>query len=208
MNKMTLELPVTRQSICVFCGSSHGADPIYTEAARQFGAAIAREGFDIVFGGGGVGLMGEVALSVSQGGGKVLGIIPGFLRHLEPPLEIASEIVITDNMNDRKARMFAAADGFAILPGGIGTLDEFAEVLTGAQLRQHAKPIVVINIKNYFAPLMALLDHFVAQGFAGAGINSLYQVAPTVEDAIKIFKDHRARVVHADVIRHAGAPSR
>lgn len=208
MNKMTRVTPVTRQSICVFCGSSHGADPIYTEAARQFGTAIAREGFDLVFGGGGVGLMGEVALSVSQGGGKVLGIIPGFLRHLEPPLEIVSEIVITDNMNDRKARMFAAADGFAILPGGLGTLDEFAEVLTGAQLRQHAKPIVLINIKNYFAPLLALIDHFVAQGFAGAGVHSLYQVAPTIEDAIKIFIDHRAGATKAHLVSHAGAPSR
>lgn len=208
MNKMTREPPVNRQAICVFCGSSHGADPIFTQAARQFGTAMAREGFNLVFGGGGVGLMGEVALSVSQGGGKVLGIIPGFLRHLEPPLEIASEIVITDSMNDRKARMFAAADGFAILPGGIGTLDEFAEVLTGAQLRQHVKPIVLVNIKNYFAPLMALLDHFVANGFAGAGINSLYQVTPTVEDAIKIFKEHRSRIVHAGAIDQAGAPSR
>jgi uncharacterized protein (TIGR00730 family) len=208
MNKMTREPPANRQAICVFCGSSHGADPIYTEAARQFGAAMPREGFDLVFGGGGVGLMGEVALAVSQGGGKVLGIIPGFLRHLEPPLEIASEIVITDTMNTRKARMFAAADAFAILPGGIGTLDEFAEVLTGAQLRQHSKPIVLVNIKDYFAPLIALLNHFVAQGFAGAGINSLYQVAPTVEDAMKIFKDHRAHLIHAGAIDQAGAPSR
>lgn len=208
MNKMTLETPAIRQAICVFCGSSHGADPIYTKTAREFGSAIAREGFDLVFGGGGVGLMGEVALSVSQGGGKVLGIIPGFLRHLEPPLEVSSEIVITDSMNDRKARMFAAADGFAILPGGIGTLDEFAEVLTGAQLRQHAKPIVIVNIKDYFAPLRALLDHFVAHGFAAAGINSLYQVAPTVQDAVKIFKDHRASIIHAEKLGHAGAPSR
>ena len=137
-----------------------------------------------------------------------VGIIPGFLRHLEPPLEIASEIVITDTMNDRKARMFEAADGFAILPGGLGTLDEFAEVLTGAQLRQHAKPIVLINIKNYFAPLLTLIDHFVAQGFAGAGVHSLYKVAPTVEEAIKIFIDHRVGVVNADVLRQAGAPSR
>jgi uncharacterized protein (TIGR00730 family) len=208
MNKMTREPPVSRQAICVFCGSSHGADPIFTQTAQQFGTALAAEGFDLVFGGGGVGLMGEVALAVSKGGGKVLGIIPGFLRHLEPPLEVSSQIVITDSMNDRKARMFAAADGFAILPGGIGTLDEFAEVLTGAQLRQHAKPIVIVNTKNYFAPLRGLLDHFVANGFAAAGINSLYQMVPTVEDAIKIFKDHRTSLVHADVLRQAGAPSR
>jgi hypothetical protein len=208
MNKMTREQPVSRQAICVFCGSSHGADPVFTQTAQQFGTALAREGFDLVFGGGGVGLMGEVALSVSRGGGKVLGIIPGFLRHLEPPLEVSSQIVITESMNDRKARMFAASDGFAILPGGIGTLDEFAEVLTGAQLRQHAKPIVVVNTKNYFAPLRALLDHFVANGFAGAGINSLYQMVPTVEDAIKIFKDHRSGIMNAALLRQAGAPSR
>jgi len=208
MNKMTREMPVSRQAICVFCGSSHGADPDYTQAAQQFGTALAREGFDLVFGGGGVGLMGETALAVSRGGGNVLGIIPGFLRHLEPPLKVSSQIVITESMNERKARMFAAADGFAILPGGIGTLDEFAEVLTGAQLRQHAKPIVLINIKNYFAPLRALLDHFVAQGFAGAGINSLYEVAPTVEDAIAILKHHRATTIRADAIAQAGAASR
>ena len=208
MNKMTREPPVNRQAICVFCGSSHGADPIHTQAAQQFGTALAREGFDLVFGGGGVGLMGEVALAVSRGGGKVLGIIPGFLRHLEPPLEVSSQIVITENMNDRKARMFAESDGFAILPGGIGTLDEFAEVLTCAQLKQHAKPLVLVNIKNYFAPLIALLDHFVAQGFAGAGIHSLYEVAPSVEDAIKILKDHRAGVVSAEVLRQARAPAR
>ena len=208
MNKMTRVPPVHRQAICVFCGSSHGADPIFTQAAQQFGAALAREGFDLVFGGGGVGLMGEVALSVSRGGGKVLGIIPNFLRHLEPPLTVSSQIVITETMNERKAQMFAACDGFAILPGGLGTLDEFAEAFTGAQLRQHAKPIVLINVKNYWDPLLKLIDHFVAQGFAGAGVMSLYKVAPTVEDAIKLFIDARAHTVHAEGLGQAGAPSR
>lgn len=192
MNKMTLERPANRQAICVFCGSSHGADPVFTEAARQFGTAIAREGFNLVFGGGGVGLMGEVATSVAKGGGRVLGIIPEFLRHLEPPLSLSTELVVTPDMNERKARMFAASDGFAILPGGLGTLDEFTEALTAAQLRLHAKPIVVINIKNFYAPLVKLIDHYVANGFAGAGVNSLYQVVPTVEEAVKIFVAHRA----------------
>jgi uncharacterized protein (TIGR00730 family) len=208
MNKMTRELPGTRQAICVFCGSNHGSDPAYTEAAQKFGTLIAREGFDLVFGGGGVGLMGEVALSVAQGGGKVLGIIPSFLRHLEPPLKASSKIVITESMNERKARMFAACDGFAILPGGLGTLDEFAEAFTGAQLKLHAKPIVLINIKNYWDPLIELIGHFVANGFAGAGVHSLYKIAPTVEDAIRIFIEHRARTMPAEVVDHAGAPSR
>jgi uncharacterized protein (TIGR00730 family) len=208
MNKMTPIQPVRRQAICVFCGSSHGADPVFTQAAQQFGTALAREGFDLVFGGGGVGLMGEVALAVAKGGGKVLGIIPNFLRHLEPPLTVSSQIVITETMNERKAQMFAACDGFAILPGGLGTLDEFAEAFTGAQLRQHAKPIVLINIKNYWAPLLKLIDHFVAHGFAGAGVTSLYKVAPTVEDAIKIFAEHRSQAIGAESLRQAVAPSR
>jgi uncharacterized protein (TIGR00730 family) len=155
---------------------------------------MVEEGFDLVFGGGGVGLMGETALAVSKAGGKILGIIPTFLRHVEPPLKVASEIVITESMNERKALMFAAADGFAVLPGGLGTLDEFAEAFTGAQLQLHAKPIVLVNIKNYFAPLVALIDHFVAQGFARPGVKDLFQLAPTVEDAIAIFAAHQAKV--------------
>jgi uncharacterized protein (TIGR00730 family) len=208
MNKMTREVPDSRQAICVFCGSNHGADPAYTEAAQKFGTLIARENFDLVFGGGGVGLMGEVALSVARGGGKVLGIIPNFLRHLEPPLKVSSKIVITESMNERKARMFAACDGFAILPGGLGTLDEFAEAFTGAQLKLHAKPIVLINIKNYWDPLIELIGHFVANGFAGAGVHSLYKIAPTVEEAIQIFIDHRTRTMPSEAVNHAGAPSR
>jgi uncharacterized protein (TIGR00730 family) len=193
MNKMPSKLTPRRPTICVFCGSSHGADPVYTEAARAFGTQMVEEGFDLVFGGGGVGLMGEVALSVSKAGGKILGIIPGFLKHLEPPLNVVSEIVVTDSMNDRKARMFAAADSFAVLPGGLGTLDEFAEVLTGAQLRQHDKPIVLVNIKNYFAPLVGLIDHFVAHGFAGARAKELFHVAPSVDAAMAIFAAHQAK---------------
>jgi hypothetical protein len=186
-SKLTL-----RPTICVFCGSSHGADPVYTEAARQLGTAMVQAGFDLVFGGGGVGLMGEVASSVAEAGGRILGVIPTFLRHVEPPLQIASEIIVTESMNERKARMCAAADGFAVLPGGLGTLDEFAEVFTGAQLHLHSKPIVLINIKNYFAPLVTLIEHFINEGFAGAQVTELYHLAPGVEDAVAIFTAARA----------------
>jgi uncharacterized protein (TIGR00730 family) len=192
MKKITSSKTVMRPTICVFCGSSHGADPVYTEAARRFGTLLVQAGFDLVFGGGGVGLMGEVALSVSNAGGRILGIIPTFLRHVEPPLRVASEIIVTESMNDRKARMCAAADGFAVLPGGLGTLDEFAEVFTGAQLHLHSKPIVLVNIKNYFAPMLALIEHFVNEGFAGAHVTELYHLAPTVEDAIAIFAADQA----------------
>ena len=192
MNKMPSEISRLRPTICVFCGSSHGADPVYAEAARRFGTLMVQEGFDLVFGGGGVGLMGEVALAVSKAGGNILGIIPTFLRHVEPPLQVASQIVVTDSMNERKARMFEAADAFAVLPGGLGTLDEFAEAFTGAQLRLHAKPIVLVNIKNYFDPLLVLIDHFVANGFAGARVKELIHVAPSVEAAMKILVAQQA----------------
>ena len=192
MNRIPSEMSPARPTICVFCGSSHGADPAFSEAARRFGTLMVQEGFDLVFGGGGVGLMGEVALSVSKAGGHILGIIPSFLRHVEPPLKVASQIVVTDSMNERKSHMFAAADAFAVLPGGLGTLDEFAEAFTGAQLRLHNKPIVLVNIKNYFDPLLALIDHFVAHGFAGAGVKELIHVAPTVEAAMKFFVAQQA----------------
>jgi uncharacterized protein (TIGR00730 family) len=192
MKKITSSKLRLRPTICVFCGSSHGADPVYTETARLFGTLLVEAGFDLVFGGGGVGLMGEVALSVSKAGGQILGVIPTFLRHVEPPLRVTSEIVVTDSMNERKARMCAAADGFAVLPGGLGTLDEFAEVFTGAQLRLHSKPIVLVNVKNYFAPLQSLIEHFVSEGFAGAHVTELYHVAPSVEDAIAIFRADQA----------------
>jgi uncharacterized protein (TIGR00730 family) len=182
-----------RSTVCVFCGSSHGADPVHTEAARSFGGGLARAGFDLVFGGGGVGLMGEVAVAVTGNGGHVTGVIPGFLRHLEPPLRISTELVVTETMADRKTRMFAGSDAFAVLPGGLGTLDEFSEVLTAAQLRLMKKPIVLVNVKNYWAPLVDLIEHFVAEGFAGAGVMELFQLAPSVEDAIRILMDRRDR---------------
>jgi uncharacterized protein (TIGR00730 family) len=186
MKKTPPETPARRPAICVFCGSSHGKDPAYTAAAQRFGELLVEAGFELVFGGGGVGLMGEVAASVAKRGGRILGVVPSFLRHLEPPLEVNSTIVITDSMNDRKAKMFEAADAFAILPGGPGTLDEFAEALTNAQLSLHDKPIVIVNVKNYYAPMLALIDQFIAHGFARPALRDLFQVVDTPEEAIKI----------------------
>lgn len=184
---MNVDLPPRRPAICVFCGSSHGIDPAYTEAAQRLGALLVARGFDLVFGGGGVGLMGEVAASVSQAGGKILGVIPEFLRHLEPPLHVKSQIVVTESMNERKARMFAACDGFAVLPGGLGTLDELSEALTFSQLHLHAKPIVLINTKNYFQTFVALIEHYVAEGFVQPTVRDLFRVVDTPEEALAIF---------------------
>lgn len=193
--------PRERPAICVFCGSSFGGDVEYAATARRFGEQMASRGFDLVFGGGGVGLMGEVAGAAAKAGARVTGIIPDFLRHLEPPLVTSSEIVITQSMNERKARMWAASDAFAVLPGGIGTLDEFAEALTGAQLKVHSKPLVLVNTKNYFGPLIALLEHFVAQKFMKAGVMDLILVVPDVEAALDAIAARVNKV-------QAGAPSR
>lgn len=193
--------PRKRPAICVFCGSSHGSDPAYTATARRFGELMAKQGFDLVFGAGGVGLMGEVAGAAAKAGARVTGIIPDFLRHLEPPLATSSEIIVTQSMNERKARMWASSDAFAVLPGGIGTLDELAEALTGAQLKVHSKPIVLVNTKNYFVPLIALLEHFVAQQFMRASVLDLIQVVPTVEAALDAITAHVTAL-------QADAPSR
>jgi uncharacterized protein (TIGR00730 family) len=175
--------------ICVFCGSSHGDDPSFARAARVFGRLLVKNGFRLVFGGGRIGLMGEVAIGVTEEDGEILGIIPSFLRHLEPPLRAASKIVVTETLNERKTKMFEAAQGFAVLAGGLGTFDEFFEALTEGQLQQHTKPIVLINTNNYFEPLIDLIDHSIAHGFTKPATKDLITIVDTPEDAIKVFID-------------------
>lgn len=168
----------------MFCGSSPGIRPAYAQVARGLGRAIGEAGHTLVFGGGAVGLMGEVARSARSAGAPVIGILPAFLRGLEPPLKSAEELIVTPDLQSRKARMLALADAFVILPGGLGTLDEYFEVITTTQLRVHAKPIIVIDVENYFEPLRALLDRVVEQGFARASIASYHAFVATPEEAV------------------------
>ncbi|MGD0143231.1 MAG: TIGR00730 family Rossman fold protein [Rhizomicrobium sp.] len=170
--------------ICVFCGSAPGRNPRYAEAARQLGALLAANGFSLVFGGGNIGLMGEVARAIRAGGAPVIGVLPAFLRHLEPPLKSAEELIITPDLQQRKGRMLALADAFVILPGGLGTLDEYFEVLTSAQLHALGKPIVLVNVAGYFDPLKALLDHVVREGFAQESLFDLQHIVAGPEEAI------------------------
>ena len=170
--------------ICVFCGSSPGVDPAYAETARELGRLIGENSHALVFGGGNVGLMGEVARAARSAGAPVIGVLPSFLRGLEPPLKSAEELIVTPDLQQRKARMLALADAFVILPGGLGTLDEYFEVITTTQLRVHAKPIVVIDVANYYAPLKALLDHVVEQGFAKEEIKSHHVFVATPQEAM------------------------
>jgi uncharacterized protein (TIGR00730 family) len=147
------------RTICVYCGSGPGADPAFVAAARGFGAALAKNGIGLVYGGGSVGLMGELATAVLHHGGHVTGIIPEFLTARERPLHQSQEIVVTRDMHERKRLMFEKADAFVALPGGIGTLEELVEQLTWAQLGRHKKPILIANIAGFWDQLCALIDH-------------------------------------------------
>jgi len=171
-------------AICVFCGSSHGADPAYEAAARELGTLIGEAGMDMVFGGGDIGLMGEAARAVRATGRKVTGILPQFLRHLEPPLTNGELVEITTDLQERKRRMLALSDGFVILPGGLGTLDEFFEVISSVQLGVFAKPIVVLDTAAFYAPLKALLRHVVGAGFAKSETVALCRFVATPQQAM------------------------
>jgi uncharacterized protein (TIGR00730 family) len=166
--------------LCVYCGSSDTVDGQYRDAASELGARLAEAGITLVYGGGRVGLMGLLADAALAAGGVVTGIIPARLRDAELAHQGATELIVVDSMHERKRVMAERADAFAVLPGGIGTLDEMFEMLSWKQLRLHEKPIFVVDIGGYWAPLHALLDHIVAQGFARPQTRDLLQVIPTV----------------------------
>ncbi len=154
--------------VCVFCGANAGASPIYVETARAVGAYLARAGIGVVYGGGGLGLMGAVARGALDAGGEAIGIIPESLLQFEPPPGFLTELRVVASMHERKSIMVELADAFIALPGGFGTLDELSEVLTWAQLGLHAKPCGLLNLEGYFDLLMAWLDHATAQRFIRA----------------------------------------
>jgi len=147
------------RTLCVYCGSGPGTDPAFAEAARQLGRILAENRIGLVYGGGSLGLMGTLATSVLEHGGRVTGIIPEFLTGREHVMARAQEIVVTRDMHERKRIMFERADAFVALPGGIGTLEELVEQITWAQLGRHRKPIVIANIGKFWDPLLALFDH-------------------------------------------------
>ena len=142
-----------------------GVDPAYRESARETGAWLAAEGIELVYGGGNNGLMGVLADAVLAGGGRVTGVIPDFLLAKEVGHQGVQELVVVSTMHERKARMASLADAFVALPGGCGTLEELFEILTWAQLRLHAKPIGLLNVKGFYDPLLQMLDHALAEGF-------------------------------------------
>jgi len=175
-------------AICVFCGSSFGTDPAYRDAARAIGAGIAQMGYSLIFGGGGLGLMGDVAQTALAGGSDIQGIMPAFLQALEPQVSPQEKLIVTPHMQERKTLMLQMSDAFIVLPGGLGTFDEFFEVVTEAQLGVHAKPIIVVNVNGYFDLLDKLLHATIAAGFARDMVLKLYYLADGAEAALEILE--------------------
>ena len=172
-------------AICVYCGSNRGTDPGFAAAAHGFGKILAEEGVRLVYGGGSIGLMGELAGSVIEHGGTATGIIPEFLTALEQPRRLAQELIVTHDMHQRKRTMFERADAFVALPGGIGTLEELVEQMTWAQLGRHQKPILIANINGFWDPLLNLIAHMTELGFVPAALRGAkFLVADRIEDIL------------------------
>jgi uncharacterized protein (TIGR00730 family) len=151
--------------VCVFCGSSHGLRPVFTEAARSMGKSLASRRIGLVYGGGNVGLMGAVADAVLKEGGEVIGVIPEALVDRELAHRAVSELIVVRSMHERKAKMAALSDAFVAMPGGYGTFEEFCEIITWAQLGLHRKPCALLNVEGYYDPLLDLFDRAVVEGF-------------------------------------------
>ena len=182
----------TINSICVYCASGPGTNPAFMEAAKKFGRILAENNIRLVYGGGSVGLMGELAESVLDHGGSVTGVIPDFLVNREHMLLRVQERVVTPDMHGRKRVMFERADAFVALPGGVGTLEELVEQLTWAQLGRHKKPIMILNISGFWDPLCVLLEQMEKLDFIRANLPINLLVADRVEEILpKLFEAAR-----------------
>ncbi len=172
------------RNICVYAASSEALQPEYADATRRLGQLISERGYELVYGGGSIGLMGVIARAVHESGGHVIGVIPERLRGLELAYEAADELIVTRDLRDRKAIMEDRADAFIALPGGFGTLEEIIEVMVLKQLWYHEKPLVFLNVRCVYDKLIAFFDHLVTEQFIPASHQSLYHVCNTPEEAI------------------------
>lgn len=182
-------------SVTVFCGSSFGDDDRFRTAAAELGRRLAERHITLVYGGGGVGLMGVLANSALDAGGRVVGIIPRFLKRAEKGVEALAELQVVDSMHERKERMFALSDAFIVLPGGYGTLDETFEILTWKQLGLHDKPLILIDIAGYWQSFHRVIEHILAAGFARPDTRDLFRIVPNVEMALTALAEARAPLV-------------
>jgi uncharacterized protein (TIGR00730 family) len=168
------------RSVCVFCGSRPGRNPAHANAARATGEMLAKRRWRLVFGAGDVGLMGAVAETAAAAGAPTLGVIPVHLLGHERKGRDRAQLIVTEDMHERKKVMFMNSDAVVVLPGGAGSLDEFFEVLTWAQIGLHRKPILLLDVDGYWQPLLRLLDHVVAEGFADASLKGYFRTVPDV----------------------------
>ncbi|HYB10681.1 MAG TPA: TIGR00730 family Rossman fold protein [Alphaproteobacteria bacterium] len=171
-------------SVCVFCGSSFGHADRYREEAARLGGLLAEQGITLIYGGGGVGLMGSIAQAALAAGGQVIGVIPRFLVRAELGVHSLTRLEVVDSMHERKERMFALSDAFIVLPGGMGTLDETLEILTWKLLALHDKPVVLVDLDGYWRPFAQLIDHVIAHGFAHAPARVAFRMTQSVDAAL------------------------
>jgi hypothetical protein len=184
-------LPFDGSSVCLFCGASETADPAYTEAAYAFGRATAQAGWRLVYGGGGVGLMGASARGAHEAGGRVVGIMPAFLRSRERLFDEVETVVVT-SMHERKQLMYDQSDAFVVAPGGIGTLEEVVELLSWKRLDLHHKPVVFLNLNGFWDGFFALMRHSVDEGMTPPSFLEAWTVADTVEEALALIQSPEA----------------
>ena len=176
-------------SVCLFCGSRSGAGELYTAAAREFGTLIANEGWRLVYGAADIGLMGEAARAAKKANGPVLGVMPRHLAELEIARFDLDCLVITETMHERKKIMFTNSDAVVALPGGLGTLDEFFEIVTWRQLGLHSKPVILINAGNYWDGLTMLVETVVESGFADPEVYGLFTVVESPASAVSALRN-------------------
>ena len=176
--------PFNGKSVCLFCGSSEAVHPDYLAAARAFGEATAKAGWRLVYGGGGVGLMGASARAAHAAGGRVLGVMPGFLRSRERLFDEVETLVVP-SMHERKTIMYDQSDAFVVAPGGVGTLEEAIEILSWKRLDLHAKSVIFLNINGFWDALLAVMEHGIEEGMTPASFRQAWVVCDTVAEAIE-----------------------
>jgi uncharacterized protein (TIGR00730 family) len=184
------------KKIAVFCGSSSGFDPCYMEVARTLGKTLAEEKIELIYGGSRVGCMGAIADAIIENGGKAIGVIPKKLMRVEIAHENLTELHVVETMHERKAMMAELADGFIAMPGGSGTLEEWFEVLTWAQIGYHQKPCSLLNVKQYYTPLLGLFDHMIEQGFVREEYRQLIIMEENPVNLVHKLKNYQPTYVH------------
>ncbi len=189
--------------ICVYGGASSKIDKSFITATEELGFKIAERGHDLVFGAGGTGLMGAVAKGVSDGGGKVIGVIPTFFldKNVEIVADHCDEVIYTETMRERKQNMEDLSDAFIMTPGGIGTFEEFFEILTLKQLEQLKKPIAVFNYNNYYVELLEMMEHSIGKKFINEAVNTLYSVFDDADELLDFIENDKGTTLTVDELK-------